>query len=135
MSPNKGFSLIEVMIAVAIVAILVAVALPSYQRYVIRTGRTEARTLMVEVAALQERFRYNNPGYATSLGDLGLTTPLETENRRYVVTMNPATATAFTLVATRQNSQASDAECGNLTLTNAGVRGESGTGTAAECWR
>jgi type IV pilus assembly protein PilE len=131
----KGFTLIEVMITVAIVAILAAIALPSYQRYVVRTGRTEARALLVEIAARQERFRYGNPGYATTLQGLGFPAgALESENRRYEITM-AADLTTFTLTAERRNSQVVDALCGDLTLTNTGVRGRTGTDTIPNCWR
>jgi type IV pilus assembly protein PilE len=127
----RGFTLIELMITVAVVAILSAIALPSYSRYVLRTGRTEGRNLLVSTAALQERFRYANPGYAPNLAALGITNAMS-ENNRYELSMSVAGTNnqTFTLTATPKNSQTSDT-CGALTLTHAGVKGAAGT----DCWK
>jgi type IV pilus assembly protein PilE len=134
MCNERGFSLIELLITVAIVAILAAIALPSYESYVLRTNRSEARSLLVEVAALQERFRYNNPGYAVTLTALGLPAAPLSETQKYQLSM-VANANSFTLTAAPRLNQLKDLECANLTLTNTGVKGKSGTATAAECWK
>lgn len=70
-SRNKGFSLLELMITVAIVGILAAVAIPSYTQYVVRANRTDAQDRLTEVLFEQERFQLRKRTYADDLGDLG----------------------------------------------------------------
>ena len=72
---QSGFTLIELMITVAIIAILASVAFPSYQQYVIRSNRSEMQQFMMDIANREEEFLLNNRIYATSLSDLGLALP------------------------------------------------------------
>jgi len=67
-SPTAGFTLIELMITVAIVAILASVAYPSYQQYVIRSNRSEAQQVMLDIANREEEFLLNNRRYGTCCG-------------------------------------------------------------------
>jgi type IV pilus assembly protein PilE len=132
---SRGFSLIELMMVVAIIAIIAAVALPSFRQYVIRSARTEARNALLEVAALQERYRYSNPGYATTLTALGITaSPYETAEGRYTVTLTDPTAVSFTVSATPVSGKGQESDsCGTLTLSNSGVKGS--TSSDAKCWK
>ena len=69
---RNGFTLIEVMIVVAIVGILAAIAYPSYQEYVLRTGRADGMAKLMEIMQAQERFYSQNQTYTANLGAGGL---------------------------------------------------------------
>ena len=132
-SRSSGFTLIEMLIVVAIVALLAAIAIPNYSQYVLRGYRTEARNLMLEIAAQQERFQYANPGYAATLPLLGKLDVQPTTNGKYNVTMI-ATALTYTLRATPTLSQASD-RCGWLQINHLGVQTQQSINPADRCWR
>ena len=131
-SADSGFTLIELMIAVAILAIIVAIAIPTYERYVIETNRGEGKVIINNVAQGLERcysrFSQYNDGACT------VTLPAVSENGHYSVTA-ALTATTYTLTAAPQDSQATrDTECGSLTLDHRGFRGVTGSGTVEDCW-
>ena len=128
----RGFTLIEVMIAIAMVAILAAIAYPSYSQYLKTSRRTEATATLTKIANLEERYYLDNNSYG-GLTDLSLTSPYNTENSYYQITIN-VTSSTFTLTATAQNAQAADTECGSLTLDQDGTKGSS-TANAATCWK
>ncbi|HBG88786.1 MAG TPA: type IV pilin [Stenotrophomonas sp.] len=127
----RGFTLIELMITVAVVAILAAIAIPSYSEYVLRSRRAQAKADLVEIAQQLERFHTVQNTYA------GATLPFEQSPRdgtaRYTISLNgKATASAFTLQAVPATGQDKD-KCGTLTLDQAGRK----TPTAAKvagCW-
>lgn len=113
MKPNKlarhdrGFTLIEVMIAVAILAIIAAVAIPSYSEYAKRARRTEAMNALTEIANLQEREFSNNGAYTTNFGALPY--PSTTENGLYTLSPIMLDATVgYQLTATPIGAQAGD---------------------------
>ena len=139
---TSGFTLIEVMIVVAIVGILAAIAYPSYQESVRKSRRAEAKAALVNAAQQLERLYTQNNSYAAAtIGDLATNTirdhvPADRPhaNATYLIALNPApTATTYTLTATRAGAQASDMTCGDYTLTNTGVKSVS-AGTVASCW-
>jgi type IV pilus assembly protein PilE len=131
MRHSKGFSLIELMIVVAIIGILSTVALGYYRSNVIASNRTEGRSALQTAAGTLEKCRslygtYNNANcnYADFTSETGL----------YDVTSVIA-ASSFTLTATpvAGGRQADDSDCTTMTLTNTGVKG--GTGAdSTECW-
>lgn len=128
-----GFTLIELVVVVAIIGILAAIAMPSYRESVLRANRTDAKNALVDLGARQERFRFTNNAYATSLGQLNSSST--SAEGKYTLTLN-ATATSFRLTATPTTSQADD-RCGVLTLDNTGAKGTTNSHglTAQECWR
>lgn len=130
----RGFTLIEVMIVVVIVAILAAIAFPSYQRYVLRSHRTEGQALLSEAAARQERYYSQNNAYASTAAALNMTGYLN-GLQYYNLGISSVTATTYTLTATAKGAQAGDKECLTLTLDQAGTRGNTGTGTGTTCWQ
>jgi len=129
-----GFSLIELMVAVAIIGILAAVALPSYQNYVRQSNRSGAKTILYENAQFMEQFYTENNRYDQDLGGTAPTLPIaqspRTGTAQYTITRALA-ANTFTLTATPTGSMTGDT-CGVLTLTNTGVQGAGGN--VADCW-
>lgn len=133
---EPGFTLIELMIVVAIVGIVAAIAYPSYMQYVIRSNRSAAESFTLAVANKQEQYILDARQYATSVSALNMTTPSEV-SRNYVITIAGVTTTppAYTITATPNSTQLSkDTKCKILTINQAGQKTVSGTGTVADCW-
>ena len=142
---QSGFTLIELMIVVVIVAVLASVAFPSYTQYVTRSHRQAGKNILYRLADRQEQYFIDNKQYASNLSTLGyaadtigvdaggdITTSTDAD-RVYAVALANTSTTSYTVVATPQLRQASkDSACGKLLLTQAGVRSVSGSST--KCW-
>jgi len=146
MLKNQGFTLIELIIVVAIIGILAAIAYPSYQDSVRKSRRADAKEVLLEGAQWMERFftenyRYDQNKASTAISSLFPTnltaSPKDGATKYYDISFNPAaTQNAFTLRATPKSTGGQDKDpCGALTLTNTGAKGVLGTGaTVANCW-
>lgn len=131
---KNGFSLIELMIAVAVVGILAAIAYPSYQHQVMQTHRAKATACLGEYAQFMERFYTTNLTYTGADPTLGCATE-NNLNTRYTISVGGLAQGTYTITAAPIGAQASlDTECATLTLNQAGIRTESGTGDVADCW-
>jgi type IV pilus assembly protein PilE len=126
-----GFTLIELMIVLVIVAILAAVAYPSYQEQVERGRLAEGKAVLTQAATRMERCYSTKGTYKNCISSA-----VDSETGMYAVSVKaPAADNTFTLVATRKKATGAN-QCGNLTLTQTGKTDvESATKTAAECWR
>jgi type IV pilus assembly protein PilE len=153
--PARGFTLVELMMAVVVVGILTAIAIPSYSAYLIRGQRAAAKATLQQAAQLMERNFSANGCYnsttvldcqqATNQNQISLATfglansPSDGGAFTYAITLVPApTATTFTLTATpcaaaggacpapQSNASFDDPDCGALTITNTGIKGAGG---------
>jgi type IV pilus assembly protein PilE len=142
---QKGITLIELMVVVAIIAIIAAFAYPSYERYVVRAKRAVAQNALLQVADRQQQFFMDNKQFAANLTNLGFAanpyvvdddgsaTVASDTNAVYSVSLSNVTATTWTATAAPVQGQLSrDTDCGSLTITQAGAKGQSGSGD--NCW-
>ncbi|ART52547.1 prepilin-type cleavage/methylation domain-containing protein [Acidovorax carolinensis] len=134
---HQGFTLIEVMIVVAIVGILSAIAYPSYTEYIQRGHRADARAGLLQAQQWLERASTATGVYPIAL-PATLTWATDPTKRYTIGFADGNTNAAYTLVATRKSGgpQAND-KCGNFTLTHTGVRGAlnyASSTSATECW-
>ena len=142
---QRGMTLIELMVVVAIVAIVFAIAFPSYDRYVTRTKRTVGQNILLQVADRQQQFFMDNKRFAADLTNLGFTAnPFVVDDTGaatvagdvdavYSVTLANVTATTWTATAAPLHGQLSrDTSCGSLSITQAGTKDKTGAGD--NCW-
>lgn len=123
-----GFSLIEIMIVVAIAAILVLVALPAYNDSVRKSRRSDAMTALSAVQQAQERWRANNAAYTATLSDLNLAAATPWTYYEIAIAQADATSYIATALGKTGTSQAQDTNCKRL-----GVRVLGGNITYAGC--
>jgi type IV pilus assembly protein PilE len=139
----KGFTIIELLIAVAVVGVLLAVAMPAYQDHVRRSNRAEAIEALTRVQQNQERRRANEPSYTSDLSLLGVDS--STRSGLYTLEIDAADATGYTVTATvvSSSSQGSDARCnrmrlqmlnGNIRYISACATCTIGTTDSNRCW-
>ena len=138
---SRGFTLIELMITVAIIGVLAALAYPSYARYIARGKRSAAQSFMHAVQSKQEQFMLNARSYfdidgtaGKTWADRGITVPQEVlDNYTVTVGLDAGPPPGYTITAAPKTvQQANDASCGTLTLTSLGLKSVSGT--ASNCW-
>ncbi len=139
MMPWRGFTLIELMVTVAIVSILATIAVASYSSQVQKSRRTDARSALLDLSGREEKLFSTTNAYSATPSDLGYGAvgtpwPISVGSGYYTVTVVIPTATSYTITATPIGSQASDTACATLSLDQLGVQSSTGTGTTATCW-
>lgn len=136
---RRGFTLIELMVVVAIVAVLASIALPSYRRYVVDARRKAAAACAMEGAQFMERFYTTNLRYDLTTAGVAVALPASTCRNDlatfYTISLTGVAARAYTVQAVPQGAQAtSDTKCGTMSVNQTGVKAVSGTDTVAHCW-
>lgn len=137
---SLGFTLIELMIVVAIIGIIAAIAYPSYQEYVRSAKRADAETALMELSHFMERYYTGNGKYVKADGTaptLPFTkAPRDSSTKTYTLEFaeGSPTASKYVVQAVPEGSMAND-KCGTLTLSNTGAKGQKAGMTLAECWK
>ncbi|MEO5361997.1 MAG: prepilin-type N-terminal cleavage/methylation domain-containing protein [Magnetococcus sp. DMHC-8] len=127
-STIAGFTLVELLITMAIVAILSMLALPSYKQFVYRGNRADATSALLKIQLAQEKWRVNHTTYGTLVA-LGINSA--SEQGKFTIAISANTATGYVATATALGAQLNDTGCTTLTLT---VSGTGETRTPATCW-
>jgi type IV pilus assembly protein PilE len=137
----SGFTLIELMIAVAIIGILAGIAYPAYTDYVLRANRADGKAGLLNLQVAQEKYRANCSQYADGIhattltcasgGTHNLVSSTSSPNGKYTLAITAGTATTYTLTATPIFT---DAKCNVLGINQTGTKTVNGTDTVANCW-
>lgn len=126
-----GFTLIELMIVVAIIGILAAIAYPAYTDYVTRAKRSDGKAGLLQVQLAEEKWRANHVNYTKDLTNAGLNLSGSSPDGKYTISVTAADASGYTAKATPTFT---DAKCNVLGINQADVKTISGNGTVADCW-
>jgi type IV pilus assembly protein PilE len=143
--PSRGFTLIELMITVAIVAILATIAAATYSSEVQKSRRTDARTALLDLAGREEKLFSVTNAYSALPSDLGYAAvgvpwPITVGSGYYQVTVvtpdpaQPALTSSYSITATPISTQVNDTQCKSLSVNQAGLQSSTGTATTATCW-
>jgi type IV pilus assembly protein PilE len=153
---QQGFTLVELLIAMAITAILAAIAIPSYSAYIQKSRRTEAKSALLDLASLEERYFSTNNTYTNQASNLGYSagtaTPFAVGSGYYNITSITVTAAAaptgptsvgtpasylITATPVAGTTQANDLACASFTISSTGQQTATGTDTNAstDCWQ
>ena len=137
---EAGFTLVELMITVTIVAIIATIATTSYTTQVRESRRTDARSALLDIAGREEKLFSMANAYSAAASDLGYsnagvtTFPMAVGSGYYSVNVVVPTPTTYTITATAIGTQANDAQCLTLFLDQTGTQNFTGTGTTKICW-
>ena len=130
---DGGWSLIELLVVAAMLALLALIATPGFRTSMLRAHRAEATAALLALAAAQERFHLQHHAYAADVAAAppdGLGLPIVTATGRYAIAITEASSSTFTATATARGDQSQDARCTEFSLDSTGAR----TATSADCW-
>lgn len=128
-----GFSLIEMLITMAIISILLMIAYPSYHTYLIQSRRDEAKIGLLQLASKLENYAtINNTYQGATLEEVSM--PTETSDHSYQFIIADLNATTYHIQAVPEGSQNDDTICGSLILDEVGNKTITGKGPVSQCW-
>ncbi|MGC1387663.1 MAG: type IV pilin protein [Steroidobacteraceae bacterium] len=146
-----GFTLIELIVAMVIVGILAAIAIPSYNRYTLQSHRTDAKSALLNMASLEERYFSTNNTYSQTPSDLGYPgpVPFNIGNNYYQITAltvvaaappaagNNGTPATYSITASAIGNQVNDPQCQTFSINSAGQQTATGPDPNAnvDCWQ
>ena len=129
----RGVTLLELMIVVVIIGILTAIAYPSYRQYVAKAKRNEAKSCLLQIATMQERFYLQNSAYTANMQNLGFPDAgnFLTSSGSYICDVTAASPAAFAATATYQKGDAEAGKCATFSIDGVGLK----TSTPFDdCW-
>ena len=129
----RAFSLLELLVALAVLTILVSICYPSYQQYVLQSYRAEALTGLLQLANAQEQYRADYGQYSNDFAILGHPHLMHAQRYQFSITLHSA-ALAYNLKAIPVGAQQADNECPVLTVNHLGER-NADTPQYTHCWR
>lgn len=134
-----GFTLIELMIVVVVIGILAAIAYPSYQQYVNKGRRSDAKAALLNIQLEEEKWRANNTTYTATLSNLGLTAVsgvYYSPDSYYTLTVSNNTGTTYKATATYTGVQTGDTDCKTLSIDQDGNKTSTNSSNASssDCW-
>jgi type IV pilus assembly protein PilE len=151
---SRGMTLIELVVAMVIVALLASIAIPSYQSYVLKSHRTEAKNVLLDLASMEERYFSTNNVYSQLPSDLAYGAaafPFTTSDNYYTIGITPGgfnfavaptganpagTPATYSFTATVNGTQVADTACKTLVIWSNGTKTATGTDPNAntDCW-
>jgi type IV pilus assembly protein PilE len=138
----RGVTLIELMTVVVVVAILAAIAIPSYRQYLLRSNRTEAKAALLQLQTAQEKFYLQRNAFTADVtgappAGLGLTGVTETGKYAISVALDDGDGQSYTATATPAagGGQEDDTQCVDFTIDERGTKGVTGPLGQRDCWR
>lgn len=138
MKRAHGLTFVELVICLAIVAVLTTIAVPGYRSHLLRARRLDAQQALLDLHALQQRYLFDHGRYAAHLAELSDRRDWRSPEGHYVLSLSGATDERWiaTAAPAAGSPQAADEACRSLTLDDSGVRNATGASDARErCWR
>jgi type IV pilus assembly protein PilE len=129
----RGVTLMELMVVVVVIGILATLAYPNYRQFVARAKRTEAKSALLQIASMQERFYLQNNTYTTDMTNLGFANAANqpSDSGTYVINVTDADANGFTAAAQYQIADEEQGKCATFQIDGAGVKSSA---PLADCW-